>query len=117
MAGRHRGIRESLCIPACQDCLLRTDGSEVHKSGRIDDTSRSSIPAKRSDDPIRIAYLVSRYPAVSHTFILREVERLRRANFEICVASINSPDRSADGMTAEERGETATTFYVKREGI
>ena len=70
-----------------------------------------------SSDPIRIAYLVSRYPAVSHTFILREVQRLRSANFEIHVASINPPDRAASVMTSEERDEAAATFYVKREGI
>ena len=28
---------------------------------------------------LRIAYLISRYPAISHTFILREVTALRRA--------------------------------------
>jgi len=89
----------------------------VHQNGRINGADRSASPAERADEPIRIAYLVSRYPAVSHTFILREVERLRRANFEILVASINPPDRSADGMTAEERGETAATFYVKNEGV
>ena len=89
----------------------------MHQNGRIDIATRSVLPAGRSDDPIRIAYLVSEYPAVSHTFILREVERLRRVNFEICVASINSPDRSAKAMTFEERDETAATFYVKKEGV
>ncbi len=33
--------------------------------------------------PRRMAYLVSRYPAVSHTFILREVEALRRLQQKI----------------------------------
>lgn len=89
----------------------------MRQSNRIDNTAGSSVPAKQSRDPIRIAYLVSRYPAISHTFILREVERLRRMNFEVFVASINSPDRSEKGMTSEERDETATTFYVKREGV
>ena len=89
----------------------------MQQNGRIDRTSRSSVFADQSADPIRIAYLVSTYPAVSHTFVLREVKRLRRANFDIRVASINSPDRSANGMTSEEQDESSTTFYVKREGI
>jgi colanic acid/amylovoran biosynthesis glycosyltransferase len=89
----------------------------VHQNGRIDNAPRSSMSGKPSDDPIRIAYLVSRYPAISHTFILREVERLRKMNFEVFMASINSPDRSEKGMTSEERDESAATFYVKREGV
>jgi colanic acid/amylovoran biosynthesis glycosyltransferase len=89
----------------------------VQQNGRIDRSSPSSIFAERLADPIRIAYLVSTYPAVSHTFVLREVKRLRRANFDIRVASINSPDRSAHGMTCEEQDESSTTFYVKREGV
>lgn len=63
-----------------------------------------------------MAYLVSRYPAVSHTFILREVRHLRALGFEIHVASINSPDRDDTGLTAEERDEKSTTYYVKAHG-
>jgi colanic acid/amylovoran biosynthesis glycosyltransferase len=70
-----------------------------------------------SSAPIRIAYLVSTYPAISHTFILREIKRLRQSNFDIHVASINSPDWPAQSMTSEEQEETGATFYVKREGI
>ncbi len=66
--------------------------------------------------PPRLAYLVSRYPAVSHTFILREVLSLKRQGFELSVASINDPDRPDAGLTAEEREEAARTFYVKRAG-
>jgi colanic acid/amylovoran biosynthesis glycosyltransferase len=67
--------------------------------------------------PIRIAYLVSEYPGISHTFILREVRGLRALNFDIRVASINTPDRSSCEMAREERLEFATTFYVKRAGL
>jgi glycosyltransferase involved in cell wall biosynthesis len=63
---------------------------------------------------LRIAYLVSMYPAVSHTFILREVLALRQLSIELEVASINDP--SAYMLTAEERGEEQRTFYVKRQG-
>ena len=65
----------------------------------------------------RLAYLVSRYPAISHTFILREVLSLREQGIHIRVASINSPDRPPEGLTAEERSESEATFYVKRAGI
>ena len=89
----------------------------MNQNGRIDRASRSEVFADQSADPIRIAYLVSEYPAVSHTFVLREVKSLRRANFDIRMAAINSPDRPADGMTSEEQDESSTTFYVKREGV
>src|SRR3984957_20760229 len=68
-------------------------------------------------EPPRPAYLVSEYPAVSHTFILREVRRLRTKNFDVQVASINSPRQALAEMAADDREETAKTFYIKRAGI
>lgn len=66
--------------------------------------------------PVALAYLVSQYPAVSHTFILREVRRLRQLGLRISVASINDPDRPSAALTAEERAEAAETYYVKSDG-
>lgn len=63
-----------------------------------------------------IAYLVSRYPFISHTFILREVTAMRTLGFTIEVASINDPDRPGEALTEEERSEAERTYYVKREG-
>ncbi len=67
--------------------------------------------------PLALAYLVSQYPAASHTFILREVRRLRGLGIRIDVASINSPDRPAESLAEEEREEAATTYYVKADGL
>ena len=64
----------------------------------------------------QMAYLISQYPAVSHTFILREVVELRRMGFRIDVASINDPDRSDERLTAEERAEAGAAWYVKAQG-
>lgn len=64
----------------------------------------------------RIGYLVSRYPAVSHTFILREVEALRAQGLQIATASINPPDFPAGAMPREESSEAAHTYYVKAHG-
>jgi glycosyltransferase involved in cell wall biosynthesis/GT2 family glycosyltransferase len=68
----------------------------------------------------RFAYLISLYPATSHTFILQEIEELRRLGHEILTASINSAahlGRSQDltQNTAQLR-EANHTFYVKAEG-
>lgn len=65
----------------------------------------------------RLAYLVSEYPAISHTFILREVLRLRALGFAIRVASINSSSRVPDDLTASERAEAEATFYIKQAGL
>lgn len=64
-----------------------------------------------------LAYLVSRYPAVSHTFILREVLGLKRLGFRIDVASVNPPDREPERMTDDERRENALTYCLKRDGV
>ena len=63
-----------------------------------------------------MAYLVSRYPAISHTFILREIQRLRALGHTIFTASINPPDRPADAMEGYERQEAKDTFFVKAQG-
>jgi len=63
-----------------------------------------------------MAYLISRYPAISHTFILREIERLRALGHTIFTASINPPDRSTAAMEGYERQEAVNTFFVKAQG-
>ncbi|HVN06735.1 MAG TPA: glycosyltransferase family 4 protein [Bryobacteraceae bacterium] len=65
---------------------------------------------------MRLAYLLSQYPAVNHVFMLREVRYLRRAELDVHVASIRGPDRAASAMTAAEREEAARTYYVKSTG-
>ena len=63
-----------------------------------------------------LGYLISRYPAVSHTFILREIEQLRALGHSISTASINPPDRALAAMDATERGEAGQTYCVKADG-
>lgn len=64
----------------------------------------------------RIGFLLSRYPAVSHTFFLKEVLGLRERGIEIDVASINPPDRPIEMLPAVEAAEAAETFYIKAGG-
>ena len=65
---------------------------------------------------MRLAYLVSRYPAISHTFILREVLGLRNLGIDVEIASINGLDRAPGALTAEETAEASRTFYIKQAG-
>lgn len=60
----------------------------------------------------RIAYLCSGYPTVSHTFIIREVEELRKNGLEILTAAINTFNTWPQ-ITEQEKEESQKTFYVK----
>lgn len=75
-----------------------------------------SIDGRPSAGEPKLAYLVSRYPAFSHTFILNEVLRLKALGFRIAVASINDPDRTPDAFTSDEAAEAKLTYYVKHDG-
>jgi glycosyltransferase involved in cell wall biosynthesis len=67
--------------------------------------------------PVRIAYLLSQYPAVNHVFMTREVRLLRRCGLEIHAFSIGGPDRPLAAMTDVEREEVLATYYVKNAGF
>lgn len=70
-----------------------------------------------SSPAVPLAYLVSRYPAISHTFILREIQGLRRLGHTIRTASINSPDRPRAAMDEVEGQECDATYFVKGDGV
>ncbi len=69
------------------------------------------------EGPYRIAYLLNCYPAISHTFILREVTGLRAEGFEIECISVNQPDRTVQEMNEVEVHEYLSTYYLKSHGI
>ncbi len=78
-------------------------------------TPAASGPEPSGEDELRIAYLLSRYPGVSHTFFLKEVVGLRKCGIVVEVASVNPPDRPDTALSAKELEETRTTYYLKRE--
>lgn len=59
----------------------------------------------------RVAYLVGEYPAVSHTFVLREVAALRAEGLEILTCSIRRTGPEHHRGPAE-RAEAEATFNV-----
>ena len=69
--------------------------------------------ARRAPSKVRIAYLLSRYPAISHTFLLQEVLGLRARGLHIETASINPPDRSLSALPLREADEARQTYYVQ----
>ncbi len=60
---------------------------------------------------MRIAYLVSRYPAQSHTFIKREIDRLSDAGVEIVRFSVNRPT-AADILGEHAAAEAQITRWL-----
>lgn len=58
---------------------------------------------------MRIGYLTSEYPGVSHTFIQREVAEMRRRELAIETFSVRRP---GDLLTELDRQEAASTFYL-----
>lgn len=60
----------------------------------------------------RIAYLTGQYPAVSHTFILREILALRAMGFsvETCSVRASGPEHQRG---PDERHAAATSFYIQ----
>lgn len=64
---------------------------------------------------MRLAYLISEYPKVSHSFIRREILALERRGMEITRIAIRGPsDSSPDGADIDEK---ALTRYVLSLGI
>jgi len=65
---------------------------------------------------LRLAYLCDQYPAISHTFVLREVEALRRLGAEIATVSIRRSDPGHLKAEADRR-EFETTYAVLPVGM
>ncbi len=61
----------------------------------------------------KTAYLLSQYPAVSHTFFMTEILALRKLGFTILTASINGVSPPEDGFPETETQEWRNTFYIK----
>lgn len=60
---------------------------------------------------MKIAYLISQYPAPSHTFIRREIQELRRQGLDIDTFSIHRP-KDGEVLSDVDRQCVASTWYV-----
>jgi colanic acid/amylovoran biosynthesis glycosyltransferase len=65
---------------------------------------------------MKLGYLISQYPALSHTFILREVRTLRRRGVDVRVVSVRRCDRPIAELSADEAEEAQHTFSVMGAG-
>ena len=76
-------------------------------------SSTSGRNPKEQSAALRVGYLLSQYPAISHTFFLNEVLGLRARGLHIETASINRPDRPSSELPAVEATEARRTYYIK----
>ncbi len=65
-----------------------------------------------SDRAVRIAYLINQYPAISHSFIRREILALEKLGFEVTRISLSGWDREL--ADEEDWVERERTRYVQR---
>ena len=86
-------------------------GSEPRSQPRRVSVGRAS---GASAVPRRIAYLVNRYPAVSHTFIRREILALEPLGFAVDRISVRGWDEKPADPT--DIAEQARTRYLLRDG-
>jgi glycosyltransferase involved in cell wall biosynthesis len=63
---------------------------------------------------MRIAYLTSEYPAISHTFIQREVEEMRRRGVAIDTFSVRASDPDGLITDAQKAEHERTTVLLER---
>jgi colanic acid/amylovoran biosynthesis glycosyltransferase len=61
---------------------------------------------------VRVAYLISRYPAVSHAFIQREVLALRAAGVEVDTFSLRRASDD-DVLSPEDHSEREVTYAIQ----
>lgn len=64
-----------------------------------------------------IAWLVSRFPAHNHAFMLREMERMEELGFDVHPIALGDPDRPPEQLTPRERTAFARTWYLNRQGL
>jgi colanic acid/amylovoran biosynthesis glycosyltransferase len=80
----------------------------------VDANASAAAPATelaKTSGAVRIAYLCGQYPAVSHTFVLREVDSLRKAGAQIETFSIRRAP--AEHLLADaDRAAFETTYAI-----
>ncbi len=66
---------------------------------------------RKPDEGVAVAYVVGRYPAVSHAFVQREVMALRAAGARVETVSIHRA-RPEDALSAADRAEAKGTYAL-----
>ena len=65
---------------------------------------------------MQIAYLLSGYPTLGHTYLLREVRGLRELGWDIQTLSVRRPGQRPSSLSAAEQEEWNATWYILGSG-
>ena len=66
---------------------------------------------------MKLAYLLSEYPTLGHTYLLREVRQLRKLGWEIQTISIRRPGVHSSPLSPAEAEELDATWYILGSGL
>src|ERR1019366_80312 len=61
---------------------------------------------------MKLAYLLSEYPTLGHTYLLREVRQLRELGWDIQTISIRRPGNRDSPFSPAEEEEVRSTWYI-----
>ena len=61
---------------------------------------------------MKLAYLLSEYPTLGHTYLLREVRQLREMGWDLQTISVRRPGPQPSPLSPVETEESNTTWYV-----
>jgi colanic acid/amylovoran biosynthesis glycosyltransferase len=95
-------------------------GGALPRSALTDSAGMSGIAVEGTaqadgETALRICYLVTQYPKVSHSFIRREIHALERRGLDVMRISVRGWD--AELVDAEDLQERARTAYVLKKGL
>jgi colanic acid/amylovoran biosynthesis glycosyltransferase len=91
-------------------------GRRPHAGWERDDTSRDGAAAGPATGALQVGYVVSHYPARSHTFVLREVRALRRLGARVETFSIHRTPLE-QLISPQDRAEASTTHNLRPVGF
>lgn len=92
--------------------LAKRRAARPSKGWERDDTSRPPRGSPEATAGKSVGYVVSRYPAPSHTFVLREVRGLRALGFRVETFSLHAAE-PRDLLSPQDREEAASTFSLR----
>jgi colanic acid/amylovoran biosynthesis glycosyltransferase len=65
---------------------------------------------------MKLAYLLSEYPTLGHTYLLREVRQLRELGWDIQTISVRQPGKRPSPLSPAESEELGSTWYILGSG-
>lgn len=66
---------------------------------------------------MKLAYLLSEYPTLGHTYLLREVRQLRETGWDIQTVSVRRPVVRSSALSGAEAEELNSTWYILAGGV